>query len=350
MAKQDIQPFEKQFTEIRKIIRQAKQRAFQTVNVELIDLFWNIGKYISIKVSKSGWGKGVVENLSDYLRRTEPGIKGFSAQNIWRMKQFYESYCDNEKLSALTRELSWTNNLLIFSKSKSDEEKEFYLRLAIQERYSSRELERQVDSGQYERVLHSGQKLSAVLREIHPDTEHAFKDNYLLDFLALPESFSEKDLRKSIVRNLKNFILEFGKDFTFVGEEYRLQVGNTDFYIDLLFFHRGLQCLVAFDLKITAFKPEYLGKMEFYLEALDRDIKKEHEKPSVGIVLCKGKDSEVVEYALSRSLSPALIAEYKTKLIDKKLLEHKLEEFFALAEESENHVTRTQSADRRTQK
>ena len=223
--------------------------------------------------------------------------------------------------------------MLILSKSKTETEKEFYINLVIKERYSSRELERQIDSGIYERIILTESKLSAVLKEIHPKSNDVFKDNYILDFLALPKPFAEKELRVSIVDHLKDFILEFGKDFTFVGQEYRVQVGNKDFYVDLVFYHRELQCLVALDLKITDFKPEYLGKMEFYLEALDRDVKKEHEKPSVGIILCKSKDSEIVEYSLSRTMSPTLVAQYETKLIDKKLLEKKLHEFYELADE-----------------
>ena len=246
------------------------------------------------------------------------------------MKQFYEAYHTNPKLSPLVREISWTNNMIILSKSKSEEERGFYIRLSIKEKLSKRELERQMDSAIFERVILSEEKLSPVVREIHPTANQAFKDNYILDFLSLPKTFSEKNLRKSIIKNLKNFILEFGKDFAFVGEEYRIQVGKKDFYIDLVFYHRDLQCLVAIDLKITDFKPEYLGKMEFYLEALDRDIKKEHEKPSVGLILCKSKDSKIVEYALNRSISPTLISQYETKLIDKKLLESKLDEFFEL--------------------
>jgi predicted nuclease of restriction endonuclease-like (RecB) superfamily len=210
--------------------------------------------------------------------------------------------------------------------------------LSIQEKYSSRELERQIDSGLFERVLLSDKKLSAVLREIHPKANEAFRDNYMLDFLSLPKKHSEKDLRKSIIKHLKNFVLEFGKDFTFVGEEYRVQVGNKDFYVDLLFYHRELQCLVAFDLKITEFKPEYLGKMEFYLEALDNDVKKAHEKPSVGIVLCKNKDEKVVQYALNRSISPTMVAKYETELIDKSLLERKLDEFFGQEENDEKKI------------
>jgi hypothetical protein len=171
-------------------------------------------------------------------------------------------------------------------------------------------------------------KLSALLREIHPQSTSIFRDSYSLDFLGLPDDHSETDLRKGIVRSLKNFIIEFGRDFSFVGEEYRLQVGMKDFFLDLLFYHRELRCLVAFELKIDEFKPEYLGKLSFYLEALDRDVKKPHENASIGIILCKGKDDEVVEYSLSRTLSPAAIADYTTKLPDKKLLQEKLHEFF----------------------
>ncbi len=325
-----------QFTEIQKLIRKAKTRAFKAVNTELIGLYWEIGKYISGKITKAEWGKGVVNNLSDYLKESEPELKGFSSQNLWRMKQFYEAYYKNTKLSPLVRELSWTNNLIILSKSRSDEERAFYLRHSINENLSKRELERQIDTGTYERVILSNEKLSPVLRELYPKADQLFKDNYIFDFLALPKPFSEKNLRIAIIQNLKEFILEFGKDFTYVGEEYRLQVGKKDFYIDLVFYHRELQCLVAIDLKITDFKPEYLGKMEFYLEALDKDVKKAHEKPSIGIVLCKNKDSKVVEYALNRSISPTLISQYETKLIDKKLLENKLDEFFELAEKNNN--------------
>lgn len=326
---------EKQFTEIQLLINSAKAKAFNAVNTELISLYWEIGKYISNKIANQEWGKGIVKNLSDYLNRTEPNLNGFSSQNLWRMKQFYEAYHKNPKLSPLVREISWTNNMIILSKSKTEEEREFYIRLSINERLSKRELERQMDSAVFERVILSEEKLSPVVREIHPSADQAFKDNYILDFLSLPKKFSEKNLRKSIIQNLKNFILEFGKDFAFVGEEYRIQVGKKDFYIDLVFYHRDLQCLVAIDLKITDFKPEYLGKMEFYLEALDRDIKKEHEKPSVGLILCKNKDSKIVEYALNRSISPTLISQYETKLIDKKLLENKLDEFFELGKNNE---------------
>jgi predicted nuclease of restriction endonuclease-like (RecB) superfamily len=324
-----------QFTEIQSIIRQARENSILAINTELINLYWRIGEYVHNKIENSEWGKSIVNQLSDFIKQKEPDIKGFSPQNIWRMKQFFETYKDLPELSVLVRDLSWTNNLMIISKSTTIQEKEFYLKLAKQERYSSRELERQIDSGLFERIILSDKKLSAALRENHPAAEQAFRDNYILDFLGLPKSHSELDLRKAIVANLKEFILEFGRDFSFVGEEYRVQVGNKDFYVDLLFFHRELQCLVAFDLKITDFQPEYLGKMEFYLEALDNYVKKEHEKPSVGIILCKNKDTKVVQFSLNRTMSPTLVAKYETELIDKKLLERKLDEFFQLEQNNE---------------
>ncbi|MEK7274148.1 MAG: PDDEXK nuclease domain-containing protein [Candidatus Desantisbacteria bacterium] len=324
--------FDKQFSEVVQLIQKARDKALKSVNTELVNLYWEVGKYINSKVESAEWGMGVIDNLADYLKGTMPGLKGFSPQNMWRMKQFYEAYKDYQKLSPLVRELSWSNNLHILSKTKSIEEKEFYLRLAIKERYTKRELERQIDSGYYERAMISKKKVSPVMTQIQQDMDNVFRDTYVLDFLNLPESYNESDLQKSIVANLRNFILEFGKDFAFIGQEYRLQIGKNDYFIDLLFFHRGLRCLVMIELKIDDFKPEYLGKLNFYLESLDRDVRKPDENPSVGIILCKSKDDEVVEYALSRNLSPALIAEYKTKLIPKEVLQKKLHEYYLLGE------------------
>lgn len=329
----DNQNLETNFSEITEMIKSARQKVYKLVNTELITLYWNIGEYISKKVESSEWGKSVVDNLATYIEKNNPEIRGFSNKNLWRMKQFYETYKYNPKLSALLRELSWTNNLIILSRCKIIEEKEFYINLSIKDRYSSRELERQIDSSYFQRYMLSDIKASPVVREINTDVASVFKDNYVMEFLDLPQDFSEKDLQKSIIKNLKNFLLEFGRDFAFIGEEYRVQVGNSDFFIDLLFYHRDLQCLVAFELKITEFKPEYLGKLNFYLEALDRDVKKPHENPSVGVILCTSKDNDVVEYSLSRNISPALVAEYQTKLPDKKLLEQKLHEFLMLKEE-----------------
>lgn len=329
-----LQNFTNQFDEIIHLIENAKYNALKSVNTELINLYWKIGEYISRKLANSEWGESVVSELALYIKRKYPQYYGYSDKNLWRMKQLYGTYKDS-KLSALLREISWTNNLLILSKSKTPEEREFYLNLCIKEKYSSRELERQINSSFYERTMISTKKISSVMRELVPNAGNVFKDTYILNFLDLPEQFDENDFRKSIVKNFRKFVLEFGKDFAFVGEEYRLSIGNNDYFIDLLFYHRELQCLVAFELKIDDFKPEYLGKLNFYLEALDRDVKKKHENPSVGVILCKSKDKEVVEYALSRNASPALISEYKTKLIPKKVLQQKMHEFFELGRKDE---------------
>ena len=270
----------------------------------------------------------MVTELANFIQTHEPDIKGFSDKNIWRMKQFYETYKDFPKLSPLVREISWTNNLLIFSRCKSIEEMEFYLKYVKQENYSKRELDRQISASLFERTLIGNSKLSPTVRESNKDISNTFKDSYIFEFLNLPEPHSESDLQRGLVRQMKNFILELGKDFLFIGEEFKLQVGNNDFYIDLLFYHRGLQCLVAFELKADKFKPDHLGQLNFYLEALDRDVKKSNENLSIGVLLCKDKDSEVVEYSLSRSLSPTMISEYKTQLPDKKLLQQKLHELF----------------------
>ncbi|MGB3779239.1 MAG: PDDEXK nuclease domain-containing protein [Tunicatimonas sp.] len=316
------------FSELIKIIKQARIKAVKMVNTELINLYWQVGEYISHRISNAEWGDAVVSQLAEYLQQNEPDLKGFSDKNLWRMKQFYETYRDFPKLSALLREISWTNNLIILSRAKTMEEKEFYLRLCLQERYSSREMERQINSGVFERVMIGNQKLPPAVKETHRDITNAFKDMYVFEFLNLAEPHSESDLQKGLIRQMKDFILELGKDFLFIGEEYRVQVGNSDFYLDLLFYHRGLQCLVAFELKADKFKPEHLGQLNFYLEALDRDVRKPHENPSIGILLCKDKDTEVVEYALSRNLSPTLVSEYQTQLPDKELLQQKLHELF----------------------
>ena len=329
---------DQRFTDIIQLIKQSRSNAIRAVNAELINLYWNIGKHICNKLEKSEWGDAVVTELAKYIQQNEPEIKGFSDKNMWRMKQFYETYKDFPKLSPLVREISWTHNMLIFSRCKTMEEREFYLERVKQESYSSRELDRQISASLFERTMISNTKLSAVLREFNQNLTSSFKDNYVFEFLSLPEPHNEKDLQSGLVKQMKNFILELGKDFIFIGEEYKIQVGNSDFFIDLLFYHRGLQCLVAFELKADKFKPDHIGQLNFYLEALDRDVKKLNENPSIGILLCKDKDTEVVEYALSRSLSPTMVSAYKTQLPSKKLLQQKLHELFHnQTEESTNN-------------
>lgn len=322
------------FEEILSLIQSARQRAYQAVNLELIDLYWQVGQIISRKIAAAEWGDGVVDQLAAYLARTQPGLKGFSRQNIFRMRQFYDAYSDQPIVSPLLRQLPWTHNLIILSQAKRPEEREFYLRLAAKEKWSSRELERQFRIALFERTVLTPPKVSPLVSQIHPDALSIFKDSYVLEFLGLSDNHSEADLHRGLLRQLRDFITEMGRDFCFVGSEYPLQVGKRDFALDLLFFHRGLNCLVAIELKIERFEPDHLGKLEFYLEALDRDVRKPHENPSIGLLLCASKDEEVVEYALSRALSPALIAEYQTLLPDKQLLHAKLHEFYQLATQS----------------
>lgn len=320
------------FSEVIAIIRAARENAYRKVNEELIMMYWHVGAYISRESASTAYGDKLVDSLAAFIAQNYPELKGFNRRGLYRMRQFYETYQGQEIVSTLLTQLSWSNHLLILSGCKSMEERAFYMQMCIRERYSYRELQRQIDSSYYERYMLSSKTISPTVAKFHEDTGNVFLDSYVLEFLDVPEAVSEHDLKKSIIRNLKNFILEIGKDFTFIGEEYRVQVGGHDYRLDLLFYHRGLSCLVAFELKIGEFKPEYLGKVNFYLEALDREVKKPNENPSVGVILCAKKDDEVVEYALSRSLSPTMISEYTLKLIDKELLQAKLKEYLSLSE------------------
>ncbi len=280
----------------------------------------------------------MVDSLVVFINDKYPTLKGFNRRSIYRMKQFYETYKDDEIVSPLVTQLNWTNNLLILSKTHSKEKREFYIKLTMKNNYSKTELSRQLSSSYYERYMLSSEKLS-LLKETNNDKyfpNTKILDLYSLEFLDLLNGYSEVDLRKAIIKNLKKFILEIGKSFTFVGEEYKVQVGKEDFFIDLLFYNRDLSCLVAFELKVGKFKPEYISKMDFYLEALDQQEKKNNENPSVGIILCTDKDEKVVEYAMRRSMSPTMVAKYKLKLIDKELLENKLREISMVVEKATN--------------
>lgn len=326
-------PLRPQFTEVLILIQSAQQKVLATTNQELIKLYWSIGKYISDRITTSEWGQKTIEQLAAFIQAQEPGIKGFEKRNLYRMRQFYETYPDSEIVSSLLTQLSWTHHTLLISRCKTEEERLFYLQLAATEHYSTRELDRQINSGIFERTRLADPKL---LQMSHPKPlTGVFRDSYILDFLNLAPNHSENDLKTALVSCLRDFILELGRDFTFLGQEYRLQVGNSDFAIDLLFFHRELQSLVAFELKVDKFQPHYLGQLEFYLEALDRDIKKPHENPSIGVLLCRDKDDEVVEYALSRAMSPTVVAEYEIKLIPKEVLRRKLNEFYELLSSKE---------------
>lgn len=351
------------FAEIVSLIRSAQTSAYRAVNKELINLYWNVGYYIALKVSAAQWGDKTVDELANFIQNQHPELKGFNRRGLYRMRQFFETYKDAEMVS-LTRtplqsienvrativslpmtpfklwdirynlltEIGWTQHLSLMSRCKTEEERLFYIYLTKKENYTVKELDRQISAAVFERTMLSAKtEPPESLSGIDLIKPH-FKDLYIFEFLNLPDSFTENELQKGLIQKLKTFLLELGKDFLFVGEQYRLQVGNKDFFIDLLFYHRQLQCLVAFELKTVDFSPEQMGQLNFYLEALDRDVKKPHENPSIGILLCKGKDSEVVEYALSRNLSPALVSEYQMALPDKKLLQDKLHELVQLWE------------------
>ena len=333
----NLTPMNNDFGAVISIIENAKGRALKAVNAELINMYWEVGEYLSKLCAESSFGDKVIDEVADYISKANPTIKGFNRRGLYRMRQFYETYKDDEFVTPLVTQISWTNHLLIMSKSKTKEERDFYIALAAKEHYSKRELERQLDSAYYERyVLSSGKQPP----ELVPQTvRNTILDTYVLEFLDLPEQYSERNFRKAIIQNLKQFILEFGKDFTFIGEEYRVQVGGQDFFIDLLFYNRALSCLVPIELKIGKFKPEHIGQINFYLEALDRDVKKPNENPSVGLILCASKDDAVVEYALSRSMSPTLVSDYTLCLPDKQILKDKLQELAGLALEDGEDIS-----------
>lgn len=311
------------------MIQSSRDSAIRAVNAELIQLYWNVGEYLSVLCANAKFGDKVIDEIAASLAAAAPTIKGFHRRGLYRMKQFYETYKNDAFVSPLLTQISWSNHLLIMSGTKTVEERHFYMALCAKEHYSKRALERQIDSAYYERNLLAAS--SASPSPVDRDIRKSILDSYVLEFLDLPASYSESHLRKAIITQLKDFILEIGTDFTFMGDEYRVQVGGQDFFIDLLFYHRALSCLVAFELKLGRFKPEHIGQINFYLEALDRDVKKENENPSVGVILCAGKDDTVVEYALNRSLSPTLVSTYTLSLPDKALLQKKLSELTGLA-------------------
>ena len=282
---------ENQFSEIVSLIRQARDNAYKEVNKELINCYWIVGGYISQRIAAASWGNKTINDLAKFIEKNHPELKGYERRNLYRMKQFYDTYKNLsivsppvtqlqnnnnqsiEFVAPLVRQLdiketilaqiSWTHHLIIFSRAKTDEEREFYIRLSIRENYSKRELDRQISSGVFERVMLGHQKLPQPVKELNKGQIANFKDSYVFDFLNLPKEHSESDLQKALIAQMKDFLLELGRDFIFIGEEYRIQVGNSDFEIDLLFFHRSLQCLVAFELKAEKFKPEHLGQLNF---------------------------------------------------------------------------------------
>ena len=293
-------------------IHNAQYEALKTVNKELISMYWDIGKMIVKRQEKKGWGKSVVERLARDLQNEFPGIKGFSVSNLWRMKSFYESYNRNEKLAPMVREIGWTHNLIIMEKCKDDLQKEFYIRMTGKYGWTKNVLLHHIENQTYEKTLLNQTNFDKTLPEsIRHQAKLAIKDEYTFDFLELGEQHSERQLEEALILRIEKFLREMGGMFTFVGSQYRMEVSGKEYFIDILLYHRHLKCLVAVDLKVGEFKPEYIGKMQFYLAGLDDNIRMEAENPSIGIVLCKTKDKTIVEYALRESNKSIGVAAYK---------------------------------------
>lgn len=365
---------EQQFGEIIDIILQHKSNASRTVNEELLLTAWYVGGYVSTKLKSKEWGSKVVSQLSEYIRSQHPDIKGYSKRNIYNMVMFYDEYSSETFIATIRQYLNTefvqpktaqieasdhkqeipvivhpktaqfvqptvgqmpkilelttlTNHIEILCRCKNNEERLFYILYANKEHLVKRELQRCISNQTYAGLLGSKDNMSKGLLERYPNAPVMFKDTLFVDFLNLPKKHSESKLRNGLVEHMKQFILELGKDFIFMDQEYRLNIGASTFKADLLFFHRGLQALVAVELKKTKFHPRDLGQLEFYLEALDRDVKRSNENPSIGIILCPEADRVVVEYAMSRSMSPTMIAEYKRILISQERMQQQLNEF-----------------------
>jgi len=308
-------------TEIKERIRSAQYEALKAVNKELVGLYWDIGRMIVERQDAEGWGKAVVEQLAADLRTEFPGVGGFSASNLWRMKAFFEAYTGLEKLAPLVREIGWSHNLAILERCKDPLEREFYLRMTRKFGWSKNVLIHQIDNQSYEKSLLGQTNFDQALTpELRAQAKLAVKDEYTFDFLELGEEHSERELERALIARIEDFLRAMGGMFAFMGSQYRLEVDGKEFFIDLLLFHRRLRCLVAIELKVGEFLPEFVGKMQFYLTALDRQVRQEDENPSIGIILCKEKSRTIVEYALHDARKPIGVATYEiTKTLPKAL-------------------------------
>jgi len=290
----------------------ARIQAIRSVNKELISLYWDIGKTIVTRQKKYKWGDAVVEKLANDLKEAFPQVHGFSERNVWNMRRFYEEYKNKPFLQQLVAEIPWGHNLLIMEKASGDKERGYYIKSSRDLGWSRNVLFNQIKSGAYELSLkqktHNFPK--ALPAHLAEQADESIKSVYNLDFLDISKSVLERELERRLVERIKRFMLEMGKGFSFLGNQYRLALGNSEYFIDLLFFNRLLKCLVAFELKTGKFEPEYSGKMDFYLHLLDEQVRLPHENPSIGIILCAAKDNIVVEYALRSAQKPVGVAEY----------------------------------------
>jgi len=307
--------------EVKERIRSAQYEALKAVNKELVGLYWDIGRMIAERQEAEGWGKSVVKRLSADLRQEFPGVGGFSVQNLWYMRQFYSEYYDNERLQPLVGEIAWAHNLVIMSKCKDPLEREFYIRMTRKFGWSKNVLIHQIDNQSYEKSLLGQTNFDRALTpELRAQAKLAVRDEYTFDFLELGEDHSERELERALIARIEDFLRSMGDMFAFMGSQYRLEVDGKEFFIDLVLFHRRLRCLVAIELKIGEFLPEFVGKMQFYLTALDRQVRQADENPSIGIILCKEKNRTIVEYALHDARKPMGVTTYEiTRTLPKSL-------------------------------
>lgn len=298
--------------EIKDLINKKQYQILKTMNAETINLYWQIGEEIYRQQKEKGWGKSIVQVLSDELQKEFPGAKGYSAANLWRMRNFYLIYCKSEKLAPLVREISWSNNIIIMEKCKDDLQREFYIQMVKRYGWTKRILSNFIENKTYEKYLLNQTNFDLTLPEERKiQAKLAVKDEYTFDFAEMSPEYSEHELEMQLINHIREFLIEMGGDFTFIGNQYHLLVGSRDLYIDLLLFHRRLRSLVAIELKIGEFEAEYAGKMQLYLTALDEQTKLTDENPSIGIIICKSKDKTFVEYALKHSNAPIGVATYQ---------------------------------------
>ncbi len=299
-------------SEIKERIRTAQYAALKAVNTNLVALYWDLGRMIVERLEQAAWGKSVVEHLSVDLRREFPGVAGYSVQNLWYMSQFFREYNGQERLQPLVGEIAWTHNLVIMAKCKDPLEREFYLRMARKFGWAKSVLIHQIENQSYEKSLMGQTNFDQALTpELRAQAVLAVKDEYTFDFLEMGQEHGERELERVLIARIEDFLRAMGGMFAFMGSQYRLEVEGREFFIDLLLFHRRLRCLVAIELKIGEFEPEFVGKMQFYLTALDRQVRQEDENPSIGIILCKEKNRTIVEYALHDATKPIGVATYR---------------------------------------
>ncbi len=314
MEKNEIVEYESLVNDLKQLIQKKQYRVLQMINSETINLYWEIGEEIYRQQQENGWGKSIVQVLSSELQKEFPGAKGYSAANLWRMRNFYLTYYESEKLALLVREISWSNNIIIMEKCKNDLQREFYIQMTKRYGWTKRILTNFIEAQTYEKYLLNQTNFDLTLPvEKRAQAKLAIKDEYTFDFAELSADYSEHELEMQLINNIRAFLIEMGGDYTFVGNQYHLMVGNRDLYIDLLLFHRRLRSLIAIELKIGEFEAEYAGKMQLYLAALDEQVKLLDENPSIGMIICKSKDKTYVEYALRNINAPIGVATYQLR-------------------------------------